>query len=60
MINVNFSDSTQTTIVAFFGCTQDASIFPNQGTVDASDARWKAFYEAQPIYARGLLPAPTA
>jgi hypothetical protein len=35
---VQFSDSTSSTIIAYFSCAQDASAFPNQGKVDVGDA----------------------
>ncbi|SDR37747.1 hypothetical protein SAMN05443245_5261 [Paraburkholderia fungorum] len=58
MIYVQFADSTDAVIIAYFSNAQDASAFPNQGTVAASDARWKTFYSASPL--QSYLPAPTA
>jgi len=40
---VQFADSTETTIIAIFGCPQDATAYPNQGQIDDSDARYQAF-----------------
>jgi hypothetical protein len=42
---VQFSDSTETVIIALFGCQQDPTTYPNQGVVEASDARYEAFYK---------------
>ncbi|WP_157642633.1 hypothetical protein [Burkholderia ubonensis] len=57
-INVQFSDSTEKTIVAYFSGPQSASAYQNFGTVDASDARWAAFYAAQGAQTQALLPSP--
>lgn len=43
---VQFSDSTQKTIIAAFSCAQDPDVYTNQGTVDSSDARYIAFVQA--------------
>lgn len=56
---VQFSDATETTIIAAFGCSQNATAYPNQGTVTASDARWAAYYATLPASAQMSLPAPT-
>jgi hypothetical protein len=59
-LNVQFSDSTQATIIAYFSSPQDPSEYANLGTVDTSDARWKTFYNSLgPIEQEGL-PAPTS
>lgn len=42
-IDVQFSDATQTKIIASFGCPQDPDIYPNQATLDSEDARYQAF-----------------
>jgi hypothetical protein len=57
-IYVQFSDATETVIVATFAGPQGTTI-PNQGTVPASDARWAAFYAALPASAQALLTPPT-
>lgn len=56
---VQFSDTTETTIVAFFAGQQNATTYPNQGTVTASDARWATYYAAVPPLMQARLPAPT-
>ena len=56
---VQFSDFTETTIIAVFSGPQNATAFPNQGTVTASDARWAAFYATQPAWAQTALLQPT-
>lgn len=58
-INVQFGDSTETAIVAYFACAQDPAVYANIGTVDASDSRWKAFYEYFSPASQQLLPTPT-
>jgi hypothetical protein len=42
-VYVQFSDATETTIIASFGCPQDQASFPNQATIDPSDSRYQAF-----------------
>ncbi|WP_131542583.1 hypothetical protein [Paraburkholderia hospita] len=58
-LNVQFSDSTETTITSYFGCPQDALAWPNQGTVDPADARWKTYYESLPTLIKAALPTPS-
>ncbi|MBU9661891.1 hypothetical protein KTF22_08300 [Burkholderia multivorans] len=58
-INVQFSDATEETIIAYFACAQDATIYPNQGVIETSDARWKAYYSALPAIMQAGPPAPT-
>lgn len=43
-LNVQFTDSSQKIIQSYFASEQDPSIYPNLGTVDATDPRWLAFY----------------
>jgi hypothetical protein len=57
-LNVQFSDATETTIVSYFGSPQDPVAWPNQGAVDASDERWKIYFDSQPPITQRLLPAP--
>lgn len=57
-INVQFSDSSETTVVAYFGAPQSESNYPNLGTVGTSDARWSAFYGVANGAETGL-PPPT-
>lgn len=59
MINVEFTDSTETKIISVFGSPQDPSLYVNQGTVMTSDPRWQTFYTALPTSAQGSVPAPT-
>lgn len=42
-VNVQFSDSTQTKVVAVFGCPQDPLQHPNQGVIQDTDPRYMAF-----------------
>ncbi|MET3461298.1 hypothetical protein [Variovorax atrisoli] len=47
-VHVQFSDSLQTTIIAEFGCPQDPALYPDQETIDSSDARYEAFINPAP------------
>ncbi|MEL6237020.1 MAG: hypothetical protein AAFO57_00125 [Pseudomonadota bacterium] len=58
MINVQFTDSKQTAICAYFGAPQDLTAYPNQGTIDTSDARYAAYCNSLPAQFRQALPAP--
>ncbi len=40
---VNFTDSAQTAIDSVFSAPQDGTVWPNQGTVEDTDARYLAF-----------------
>ena len=45
MINIIFSDSTQTVITGYLASPPPTpSDFPNYGTVEANDPRYKTFY----------------
>lgn len=44
-LNVQFSDATGSTVVAYFASPQDAGDYQNLGLIDQSDARWATFYE---------------
>ncbi|MDR5813305.1 hypothetical protein QCE62_06830 [Caballeronia sp. LZ033] len=58
IIYVQFSDETDTEIISQFSCPQDPADWPNQGTVDSSDPRWKTYYDEQPAFIQGFLPTP--
>jgi hypothetical protein len=58
MLNVQFSDSTEKIIIGYFSSPQDSAVWPNMGTVEVTDARWKAYYDAQPETSQQYLPAP--
>jgi len=57
-INVQFSDSTEKEIIAYFAASQDAEAWPNQGTVDSSSALWATYYNSLPPFVQQTLPAP--
>jgi hypothetical protein len=57
-VNIQFSDSTQDVVIAYFSNAQDEAAYPNQGVLDLSDARWKAFYDSHTPFLQSLLPAP--
>lgn len=59
ILNVQFGDSDETAIIAYFGGPQDPSAYPNLGQVDTSDDRWEAFYE-EVGGAASRLPAPNS
>lgn len=56
---VQFSDSSGSTIITYFGSEQSDSVYQNLGTVATSDARWKAFYDSVSPMVQGL-PLPTS
>ena len=56
MLLVQFSDSTQETIIAFLPGLQDPVVFPNQGEVDSTDPRWKAFFHNLPDTVQASMP----
>ncbi|MFM0227856.1 hypothetical protein [Paraburkholderia dipogonis] len=60
ILNVQFTDDTQTIINGYFNCAQDPSVYKNLGVVDAADVRWKVFYDGLPVSVSEILPAPTA
>jgi hypothetical protein len=55
-INVQFTDSAQTTVCSYFASPQPE--FPNMGTVQSDDSRWADFYEALPPMEQSLFPTP--
>jgi hypothetical protein len=59
IVFVQFRDSSNTEIVSYFGCPQDKVAWPNQGTVDTTDQRWKTFFTSLPPVAQVTLPAPS-
>ncbi|WP_428492173.1 hypothetical protein [Rhodopila sp.] len=56
---VAFSDTTEAVITAVFATAQSDTSFPNQGTVEASDTRWSAFFATLPASAQAALTPPT-
>jgi hypothetical protein len=57
-INVAFSDSKETTVVAWMLTPQPESTFPNQGEIQTSDSRYATFFNANPM-AQQMMPTPT-
>lgn len=55
-IYVEFTDSTESAIASVFSSQQDPKYYANQGTVDETDARYKAFYESLPAFAQEGFP----
>jgi hypothetical protein len=61
VIYVQFTDVTEQVIQTCFTGPQDPAQWPNQGTVETSDARWKVFYNMlAAVYMADGLPAPTS
>lgn len=58
MVNVQFSDATEASIITYFASPQDGENIPHYRQVDASDARWKAFLEGLPAESQSGFPAP--
>lgn len=58
-VNVQFSDSSESTIISYFSSPQDPEVWPNTGTVETTDARWKTYYEAQSPNIQPYLPSPS-
>jgi deferrochelatase/peroxidase EfeB len=59
MLNVQFSDATETVIIAYFSGPQNATAYPNQGTVLPSDVRWATYYATLPAAVQATLTPPT-
>lgn len=57
-INVQFSDSTKSTIISAFSCPQDSEVYPNQGQVDATDPMWHTYYADLPASSAQFAIAP--
>lgn len=45
IVYVQFTDATETTVKAIFASPQDAAIYPNQGAIPDTDARYLAFVD---------------
>lgn len=61
-IYAQWTDSSETSILAVFSCTQDADVYPNQATLTSDDARYATWYKALPEtikQAGGLVPPGT-
>ncbi|MDN7676681.1 hypothetical protein QZM22_30440 [Burkholderia oklahomensis] len=55
-----FSDSDEKVIVAIFASEQDQEAFPNQAEIDESDPRYKAYFDALPVFAQEMLEPPSS
>lgn len=58
-IYVQFADTSETTVISFFSCPQDPSVWPNQGVLESDDERWRKYFTSLPDYVREGLPDPT-
>jgi hypothetical protein len=57
-IYVQFKDDSKTEIVSWFGRKPKPDSEPHVGEVEASDQRYKAYFEKFPEEARMGMPAP--
>lgn len=57
LLYVQFADETEEVIISYFGGPQPVEDWPNQGTVDTSDPRWKTYYSTLPQQLQQVLPA---
>lgn len=57
-IFVQFSDEACTKIISCFVGPQDASSWSNLGEVEASDPRWRIFYEQMTDASKPFWPPP--
>lgn len=58
VIYVNFTDGTKTVIGTTFGAPQDPADWPFYAEISTGDARYVAWYDAQPPWAQIGCPAP--
>jgi hypothetical protein len=58
-VNVQFTDSTKTAILSYFGAPQDPTVYANLGTTDTDSSMWATFYAAMGGAISGL-PEPAA
>lgn len=58
-IFVQFSDANETSIISVFASPQDEVAYPNQGTVETTDASWHSFYAELQAEMASCWPAPT-
>ena len=54
MAVIQFTDSSETHILAIFGCAQDPISYPNQAKIDESDPRYVAFLNPSKLPAQAL------
>lgn len=45
MINVQFSDESESEIVSYFSSAQSSDQFDNLGVVEATDDRWRRYFD---------------
>jgi len=58
MVNVQFLDASQQVVISYFADAQDPAVYPNQGSIDQTDARYAAFFNSLPAFAQADLPVP--
>jgi hypothetical protein len=59
-IYAQFSDSSETTIVAIFSSPQNPETYPYSIELTASDPRYATYYASLPAWAQAGLPAPNS
>jgi hypothetical protein len=57
-IYAQFSDASETAIIAVFGAPQDPKVYANLATLGTSDSRYTTYYSELPAWAQAGLPAP--
>lgn len=45
-IYVQFTDSAQTAILAIFSCSQNTTVYLNQGSIPSTDTRYVDYYNS--------------
>ncbi|KIS52222.1 hypothetical protein A8E25_30140 [Burkholderia cenocepacia] len=58
LLNVQFSDDTETSIISVFNCPQDPLAWPHQGQVSLDDPRYHAYFSSVPEALLAGLPEP--
>lgn len=59
MLYVQFSDTTETAIVAYFASPQNPSVYSNLGEISGSDSRYATFYDDLPAIIQATVLAPS-
>lgn len=59
-IHVLFADDSEKSIVAAFGCPQNAAGQKPTTVIAADDSRWAAYWESLPAGVKPLFPEPGA
>ena len=61
ILDVAFTDSTQSTIAAVFASPQPVTVWPNQAAINtATSEPYATWWDALPTAVQALWPSPTA